>query len=224
MILPAHSSQDLFWFGKSDQRYKKRRISLFAGVKVWKITYSSLHLRRFRTGTAGGLCVPYFVPGFVIKWLFMIGSTQIRTLIEDKVAGDGYFVVDVEVKPSNRIVVLLDGDQGIAIEYCVGISRMIEQELDRETEDFELEVSSPGIGQPFKVHRQFVKNVGRTVEVVAKSGMKYRGELTTVTETGFVVKEEKMVKPEGKKKKELQVYEHTFNFEDVKSVKEELKF
>ena len=154
----------------------------------------------------------------------MIGTTQVRTLIEDKVAGDGYFVVDVEVKPSNRIVVLLDGDQGSPIEYCVGISRLIEQSLDRETEDYELEVSSPGIGQPFKVHRQFVKNVGRTVEVVAKSGMKYRGELTTVTETGFVVKEEKMVKPEGKKKKELQVYEHTFNFEDVKSVKEELKF
>lgn len=96
--------------------------------------------------------------------------------------------------------------------------------MDREEEDFELEVSSPGIGQPFKVHRQYVKNIGRQVEVLTKSGEKYSGELLSVNDGGFVIKEEKIVKPEGKKKKELQIIEHPFNFEELKSVKEILKF
>lgn len=154
----------------------------------------------------------------------MISKEQIMSIIQQKVEEDNYFVVDVEVKPSNKIIVHLDGDQGVPIEFCVSISRLIEHTLDRESEDFELEVSSPGIGQPFKVHRQFIKNIGRHVEVVTKDGMKHSGELLSVTQEGFVVKEEKMVKPEGKKRKELQVSEHPFIFEDVKSVKEIIKF
>lgn len=154
----------------------------------------------------------------------MISKEQIMNIIQQKVEEDNYFVVDVEVKPSNKVMVHLDGDQGVPIEFCVSISRLIEHTLDRETEDFELEVSSSGIGQPFKVHRQFIKNIGRQVEVIAKDGMKHSGELLSVSQEGFVLKEEKMVKPEGKKKKELQVTEHPFIFEDVKAVKEIIKF
>lgn len=154
----------------------------------------------------------------------MISKEQIMGIIQQKVEEENYFIVDVEVKPSNKVMVHLDGDQGVPIEFCVAISRLIEHTLDRETEDFEMEVSSPGIGQPFKVHRQFLKNIGRQVEVVTKDGMKHSGELITVTQEGFVVKAENMVKPEGKKKKELQVSEHPFIFEEVKSVKEIIKF
>jgi ribosome maturation factor RimP len=154
----------------------------------------------------------------------MISKEQIMGIIQQKVEEDNYFVVDVEVKPSNKVIVHLDGDQGVPIEFCVSISRLIEHTLDRETEDFELEVSSPGIGQPFKVHRQFIKNIGRQVEVITRDGMKHSGELISVTQEGFMVKAEKMVKPEGKKKKELQVSEHPFIFEEVKSVKEIIKF
>jgi ribosome maturation factor RimP len=154
----------------------------------------------------------------------MISKEQIMNIIQQKVEEDNYFIVDIEVKTSNKILVHLDGDQGVPIEFCVSISRLIEHTLDRETEDFELEVSSSGIGQPFKVHRQFIKNIGRQVEVIAKDGMKHSGELLSVMQEGFVLKEEKMVKPEGKKKKELQVSEHPFIFEDVKSVKEIIKF
>jgi len=154
----------------------------------------------------------------------MITKDQIVTLITDKVTSEGYFIVDVAVKPSNRIMVLIDGDNGVPIDFCVSVSRLIEQNFDRETEDFELEVSSPGIGQPFKVYRQYLKNIGREVEVLTFQGLKTNGELATVSETGFVIKETKKVKPEGKKKKELQVIEHSFKFEDVKSVKEIIKF
>jgi ribosome maturation factor RimP len=85
----------------------------------------------------------------------MISKEQIMNIIQQKVEEENYFVVDVEVKTSNKIIVHLDGDQGVPIDFCVSVSRLIEHTLDRETEDFELEVSSPGIGQPFKVHRQF---------------------------------------------------------------------
>lgn len=150
----------------------------------------------------------------------MITKDQIVALITDKVTSEGYFIVDVAVKPSNRIMVLIDGDDGVPIGFCVSVSRLIEQNFDRETEDFELEVSSPGIGQPFKVYRQYLKNIGREVEVLTSEGLKTKGELATVSETGFVVKETIKVKPEGKKKKELQVIERSFKFEEVKSVKE----
>jgi len=154
----------------------------------------------------------------------MISKEQIVNIIRQKVEEEDYFIVDVEVKPSNKIIVHIDGDKGVPIEFCVSVSRLIEHTLDRDAEDFELEVSSPGIGQAFKVHRQYVKNVGRQVEVVAKDGIKYSGELLSVSREGFVVKEEKKVKLEGKKRKELQIFEHPFIFEDVKSVKEIIKF
>lgn len=154
----------------------------------------------------------------------MITKEKILDIIQQKIEEDNYFIVDVDIKPGGRIVVLIDGDEGVSIDYCISISRLIEQSLDRDTEDFELEVSSPGLGQPLKVHRQYLKGIGREFEVLCKSGLKYSGELLSVSDTGIVLKEEKMVKPEGKKKKELQVNEHAFIFEELKSVKEIIKF
>lgn len=154
----------------------------------------------------------------------MISQSQIIDVINEKLEADGYFLVSAEVKPSNLIIVFLDGEKGVPIDYCVKISRLIEDSFDREAEDFSLEVSSAGIGQPFKVPRQYAKNIGRSVEVMTKDSKKITGILTEASQTGFVVKEEKMVKPEGKKKKELQVFNHAFNFDEVKFVKEIIKF
>jgi ribosome maturation factor RimP len=154
----------------------------------------------------------------------MISQAQIIEIINEKLEADGYFLVSADVKPSNQIMIFIDGENGVPIEYCVQISRLIENSFDREAEDFSIEVSSAGIGQPFKVPRQYQKNIGRTVEVLTPDSKKITGVLTEVTNTGFVVKEEKMVKPEGKKKKELQVFMQAFNFEEVKYVKEIIKF
>ena len=154
----------------------------------------------------------------------MISKTTIIELINDKLEEDGYYLVSAEVKPSNSIVVFIDGDNGVPIEYCVKISRLIENSFDRDVEDFSLEVSSAGIGQPFKVIRQYLKNVGKEIEVMTNDKVKIVGILTEASESGFQVKEEKMVKLEGKRKKELQIIVHQFNFEDVKSVKEIIKF
>lgn len=154
----------------------------------------------------------------------MISQAQIIEIINEKLEADGYFLVSADVKPSNQIMIFIDGENGVPIEYCVQISRLIENSFDREAEDFSIEVSSAGIGQPFKVPRQYQKNIGRDVEVLTPDSKKITGILTEATNTGFVVKEEKMVKPEGKKKKELQVFMHAFNFEEVKYVKEIIKF
>ncbi|MFO8001321.1 MAG: ribosome assembly cofactor RimP [Marinilabilia sp.] len=153
----------------------------------------------------------------------MIQKEQILELITPRLKEDGYFPVDVEVKPGNKIWVLIDSDQGVPVGYCVEISRLIEHSLDRDAEDFELEVSSPGIGQPFKVREQYLKCIGRPVEVILPDGKIQKGILEAVTDEGFVVKEEKKVKPEGKKKKELQILNHQFSFDEVNKVKEILK-
>ena len=157
--------------------------------------------------------VPYFI-GYK-----MITIKQIEDLILNKLEEDGVFVVDLSVSTSNKISVTLDSENGIPISYCVDISRLIEHNLDRDKEDFALEVSTAGLDQPLKMPRQFRKNTGRQVEVMTNDDVKLTGKLISSDEEGFTVETEEKVKIEGKKKKELKITPHRFNFEDVKFVK-----
>ncbi len=154
----------------------------------------------------------------------MISKENILEIIGNKVESEGYFIVDINIKSGNKILVEIDGDNGVPIEFCVSISRLIEQSLDRDIEDFELEVSSPGLGKPLKIFRQFKKVVDKEVEVRLPDNTKVIGYLTSLDQSGFTIKTEKMVKVEGKKKKKLQVLERTFTFDEVKTVKELIKF
>lgn len=154
----------------------------------------------------------------------MITTGQIESLILDKLESDGVFIVELTVSPSNRISVTLDSEHGIPVSYCVDISRMIEHNLDRDKEDFALEVSTAGLDQPLKLVRQFKKNIGRDVDVVTAEGKNITGKLTEISENGFTVETQEKVKTEGKKKKELKITPHIFNFEDVKSVKVVVSF
>jgi ribosome maturation factor RimP len=153
----------------------------------------------------------------------MIEKGKIITLIEEKLTED-QFIVEVEVSPTNQISVLIDSEKGISIDDCVTISRQIEGNLDREEEDFELQVSSAGLGQPFKVFRQYTKNIGREIEVVLKDGQKMEGILKAVQETSFELESSKKEKVEGKKKKELVTSIHTIAFDEAKTVKNIIKF
>ncbi len=153
----------------------------------------------------------------------MIDRNIIIQLIEDKLTED-QFIVEVEISPANQISILLDSEEGITIDHCVQISRQVEGNLDRENEDFELQVSSAGLGQPFKVFRQFVKNTGKEVDVVLKTGVKLEGILKSVSESGFELETSKMEKPEGKKKKELVTQLHKISFDEAKTVKNIIKF
>ncbi|WP_142534649.1 ribosome assembly cofactor RimP [Saccharicrinis carchari] len=149
----------------------------------------------------------------------MITKQQIVEIIAEKIAADGCFIVEVKVSANNKITVTIDSMDGLSIDYCIQISRLIESSLDREQEDFELEVSTPGLGQPLKVLNQYKKNIGKNVEVTPLNAAPFKGKLSHVYEEGFTVEEEKKVKIEGKKKKEIKVFNHNYTFDQVKSVK-----
>jgi ribosome maturation factor RimP len=108
----------------------------------------------------------------------MITSSFIRQLVESHLQETGLFLVDVLVKQSNAITVIIDDNEAVTIDDCVRISRLIESSLDRDKEDFELKVMSAGADAPFQDERQYRKNVGRKVKVTTKEGKRHQGTLT----------------------------------------------
>jgi ribosome maturation factor RimP len=153
----------------------------------------------------------------------MIQKERIRKLVEDNLS-EGLFLVDIKVGKTNAITVFVDGMEGITIEQCAALSRAIESNLDREAEDFELEVSSAGIGQPFKVIQQYYKSIGNNVELVTNEGLKKAGKIKAVAGNGLTLLVESKKNAEGSKKKQVVVEELNFEFRDIKSVKEVITF
>ena len=154
----------------------------------------------------------------------MISKETIEELIAEKLLGGEYFVVSLDISTSNKIKLVVDSIQGITIEECVAFSRLIEHNLDREVEDFELEVTSPGLTTPLTVRQQYVKNVNQDLDILLEDGARIKGTLTRVNENGIIILEEKRVKVEGKKKKQLIKQEHTIDFSIIKSACIVIKF
>lgn len=154
----------------------------------------------------------------------MITKERIEDIIRDTIKDKNAFIVDIKVSSSNKINVEIDSVDGFTIDNCVEVSRLIESKLDRAEEDFELEVASAGLSEPFKVIQQYQKNINKDIETLTKSGIKMRGTLSKVTDEGFEIEESKMVKVEGKKKKQPVVEKHWFTFNEVKSTKVVIKF
>lgn len=154
----------------------------------------------------------------------MIDKNELARLIEEKLASSSNYLVDVQVKPGNLIVVEIDNDETVGIDDCVELSRYIETALDRDKEDFELEVGSAGITSPLKVLRQYKKYIGKEVELLLTKGVKVTGVLKYADENGIVVVVEKMVKPEGAKRKVLVEEEQAYAFEEIKYTKYLLRF
>lgn len=151
----------------------------------------------------------------------MIDKRDIEAIVEEFVATDpDYYVVGVRVSSTSRVSVLFDRKSGgITIDDCARLSRSIENRLDREKEDFELLVSSPGLEMPFLVHEQYVKNQGRKIEVVDNDGNKFQGLLKNVNHGGFELETEVKMKGKVKEIKDL-----SFNFTDIKTVKIVIEF
>lgn len=140
----------------------------------------------------------------------MIEAAIVRHIAEEYLAekGNELYVVEVKVKPDNKIIVTIDSDGApIGIDTCVELSRQIESKLDRETEDFELEVSSAGLTSPLLLVRQYHKYVGKELEVLLKGGVKEVGVLESVDDdSGIVLSVTRMEIPEGgRRKKPVQV-------------------
>jgi ribosome maturation factor RimP len=157
----------------------------------------------------------------------MISKQKVLELVNERIAelGNGLFVVELTISSTKVIHVELDKHQGnVAINDCMSVSRNVEHNLDREKEDFELHVSSAGLDKPFRVHAQYIKNIGRNVKLVLQSGTKMEGVLKEVTEKGITLETSRMEKPEGKKKKELIVELNEFPFEHIKETKIVISF
>lgn len=154
----------------------------------------------------------------------MIDKQMVIQLAEEKLASSGNYLVDVEIQPGNVIIVEIDNDEAVCIDDCVELSRFIEEHLDRDSEDFELEVGSAGITSPFKILRQYQKNIGKEVEVLLASGMKLTGILKSVDENGIVLTVEKQVKPEGAKRKITVEEDLAYTYNEIKSTKYLIRF
>lgn len=154
----------------------------------------------------------------------MIDKKALSEFIEDKLKDTDYFLVEVKVSKDNEIKVEIDSMGSADIDFCIGLSRQIEEAFSRDKEDYELEVGSAGLTAPFKVKQQFIKNIGNEVEVLAKTGKKYTGELLEVNENDFKILTIVKVKEEGKKKAVDTPTEMSFTYGDVNSVKYLLKF
>ena len=154
----------------------------------------------------------------------MIDSTLLRNFIEGQLADSDMFLVDVKVKPGNEIEVTIDSDSPIAIEQCEWLNRKIEEEFDRDVEDYTLEVGSAGLTSPFKVKRQYQKYIGNDVEVVTKEGKKLTGMLKSVTDDNFTILSQEKVKKPDSKRPVIENVEHTFPYNEVKQTKYLLKF
>lgn len=136
----------------------------------------------------------------------MLEKTKIEKLVNESVAGTDKFLVEISISSSNVVDVFVDGDNGISIQECVKISRLIESSFDREVEDYELRVSSPGLNRPFKMIRQFEKYVNREIEVVSKDDKKVMGVLKSLSEDSFELEQRK-----GKKGKEIILEKYLFD-------------
>ncbi|MGM9797718.1 MAG: ribosome assembly cofactor RimP [Parabacteroides sp.] len=154
----------------------------------------------------------------------MIEKAVVTQLVEEHLQASNSYLVDVAIKPGNCIVVEIDSDDSVSIDDCVALSQYIEAHLDRDVEDYELEVGSAGITSPFKVLRQYQKNIGNEVEMLLKSGTKKVGVLTAVDISGATISVEKKVKPEGAKRPVMVTEEEKYSFEEIKYTKYLIRF
>ena len=154
----------------------------------------------------------------------MIDKSIVKTLVDEWLEGKEYFLTDLTISADDRIVVEIDHKDGVWIEDCVALSRHIEDGLNRDEEAFELEVGSAGIGQPFKVRRQYEIHVGDPVEVLTTAGHKLRGTLKELGDDTLTLTCQEKVKREGEKRPKLEDVDHVMPLTEVKECRYHLDF
>ena len=154
----------------------------------------------------------------------MINKETIQALTEEWLQGNDFFLVDINFAADDRIVIEIDHADGVWIEDCAELSRFLQERLGDELGEFELEVGSAGLGQPFKVAQQYVNHIGDTVEVLELDGKKLQGVLKAVDGNSFTVTVQEKQKQEGKKRPVLVEVDKTFQMDGVKYAKYLLSF
>lgn len=156
----------------------------------------------------------------------MIDKNTLTQAVEEWLQKGDYYLVDVEMEADDRIVIEIDHADGVWIEDCADLSRHLQEKLGDELGDYELEVGSAGIGQPFKVIQQYRNHVGKQVEVMSADGQKQQGLLKEVSDDGqtFTVTVKEKQRPEGKKRPVTVEVDKTFEVSAVKYCKYLLAF
>ena len=154
----------------------------------------------------------------------MINKEIIQTLTEEWLQGNEYFLVDVNFAADDRIVIEIDHADGVWIEDCAELSRFLQERLGEELGEFELEVGSAGLGQPFKVAQQYINHIGDTLEVLQADGKKVQGVLKAVDAPSFTITVQEKQKQEGKKRPVLVDFDKTYQMDEVKYAKYLLAF
>jgi ribosome maturation factor RimP len=153
----------------------------------------------------------------------MLSKELIENIVRNALTEE-YFIVEISISKSNEIEVIIDGDHGVNIQQCVDLSRSIEQALNRDEDDFELSVSSAGLGKSFRVFRQYVKNIGKEVEVAVSENKPMKGTLKSVDELGFELEVTSLEKLEDKKKKVVITRTQRVEFASKPTVKNIISF
>ncbi|WP_455102297.1 ribosome assembly cofactor RimP [Prevotella nigrescens] len=154
----------------------------------------------------------------------MIDKNIVKRLVDEWLEGKEYFIVDIQISPESKIVVEIDHADGVWIEDCVELSKFIEEHLSRDEEDYELEVGSAGLGQPFKVPQQYINFIGKEVEVLDQDGNKVKGILKSVDGNKFIVSVNEKVRVEGKKRPVKMDVDHEYDMNEVKYTKYLISF
>jgi len=153
----------------------------------------------------------------------MIDKEIVKRLVEEKL-DDKMFLVEITVNERNVINIFVDSYDGLTIEQCVNINRHVEHSFDREKEDFELQVSSPGLSEKFKVKEQYYKYVGRSIEVVSVSDIELEGVILEANENGITLETSSREVLEGQKKKQLVIKQYNLKYDEIKSAKAVISF
>jgi len=154
----------------------------------------------------------------------MLDKVIVNQIIEEYLQGSELYLVDLKITQDNRVLIEIDAFKGVSLDDCIGLNRFIESKIDREIEDYELEVSSAGLTEPFKVLKQYEKNIGKEVEVLTTEGKKMTGVISQVAEEQFGLTIEKSMKQEGAKRKTTVKEELLLSYKNIKTTKLIIRF
>lgn len=185
-------------------------------------------MRKIPEGTCvSSLFLDVFIPSAEVEETNrpgMIDKKALERFVEHELEGTDYFLVNVKVSASNEIKIYIDSMGSVDIDFCSDLSAKIEAAFPREPEDYELEVGSAGFTSPFEVRKQYEKNLGNEVEVLARDGKKYTGILAEVNDDGFAIVSMVKEKPEGAKRAVEVARQSRFAYDAVNSVRYVFKF
>ena len=189
--------------------------------KICVVQEKYVPLRRSEEwGASRKLLILYLKSNFAV----MVTTEKLRELVEEWLQKGDYFLVDVQMSDDDRIVIEIDHADGVWIEDCAELSRFLQDRLGDELGDYELEVGSAGLGQPFKVAQQYVNHVGDQIEVVDGEGKKLTGTLKAVNDRNFIITTIEKQVPEGKKRPVKVEVDKELSMDTVKSAKYLLNF